>query len=92
MECTLCKTQNVGKTKTFNISVNNHRSDKIDRNVFPEYCHFAKDGHNFDIHGRFTLMEIMKERSKPLEIMEECFNGLKLLRLQPQGLNHRLSL
>ena len=30
MECSLCKTQNVGKTKTFNISVNNHRSDKID--------------------------------------------------------------
>ena len=45
MECSLCKTQNVGKTKTFNISVNNRRSDKIDRNVFPEYCHFAKDGY-----------------------------------------------
>ena len=37
-------------------------------------------------------MEIIKKRSKPLEIMEECFNGLKLLRLQPQGLNHKLSL
>ena len=59
MECTLRKTQSVGKRKTpFNIRLNNHRKDANGNNpkAIPASIHFKQLGHNFN-KKRYALQQ-----------------------------------
>ena len=58
MECTLCKTQYIGKTETsFNIRLNNHRSDVSDPNAIPACRCFTQNNHQFKSYAKFTVIE-----------------------------------
>ena len=58
MECTLCKTQYIGKTETsFNIRLNNHRSDVSDPNAIPACRRFTQNNHQFKSYAKFTVIE-----------------------------------
>ena len=98
MECTLCKTGYVGKTETsFNIRSNNRRSDVTDTNAIPASRHFAQNEHNFNTHAKFTLIETIINRSKPVQIFQECLQKWEnfwfktLDPLQPHRLDHELN-
>ena len=59
MECTLRKTQSVGKRETsFNIRLNNHRKDANGNNpkAIPASIHFKQLGHNFN-KKRYALQQ-----------------------------------
>ena len=95
MECELCPgKQYVGKCETsLNMRINTHRSD-VWRNNGP-FCdkHFRLDGHNFNVHARFTIIEkIEKPPNNKMELraLLEHKEDLWMKRLQtikPDGLN-----
>ena len=64
MECTLCKIQYLGKSKTpLNLRLNNHREDVNNPKAIPA-CHYFKiHGHNFMNNAMFILIEQLIEIS-----------------------------
>ena len=57
--CILCdKNQYIGKSEPpAHLRINTHRHDVSSDNGCPFDKHFAKPGHNFDLHARFVLIE-----------------------------------
>ena len=54
----MCKRQYTGKLKTaFNIRLHNHCKDVYKTNTPKLEQHFRLPGHNFNRHGKFTLIE-----------------------------------
>ena len=67
MECTLCRTQNVGKAeKPLTIGPNNHIPDVSDQNAILTYRHFTQINNKFNNYDKFTLIEIITNRYKPI--------------------------
>ena len=61
LECYICNIQYVGKSKTlFNIRLNNHRKDVQNPNAIPAWKHFNKHDHNFNDHGKFIIIEQLR--------------------------------
>ena len=64
MECTLCKIQYLGKSKTpLNLRLNNHREDVNNPKAIPACHHFKIHGHNFMNNAMFILIEQLIEIS-----------------------------
>ena len=64
MECTICNLQYVGKNETlFNIRLNNHRKDVKDAKVILADKHFQKNGHKFNEHARFTIIDRLTNKT-----------------------------
>ena len=60
MECILCKMQYVGKAETaFNLRLNNHRKDTKKSNSILACKHFQEQGHNFNKHAKFIIIDKM---------------------------------
>ena len=58
MECTLCNKQYLGNAETaFNIRLNNHRKDTKDLNAILTCTHFEQQGHNFNCHTKFIIID-----------------------------------
>ena len=72
MERNLCKMQYVVKAKTtFKIRKNNHRSSSSDANMIRAYHHFAQGNHNFTTLAKFTLIEMITNKNKSIEVMQD---------------------
>ena len=102
LECTLCKLQYVGKSETpFNLRLNNHRKDVKDINnskAIPACTHFRKNGHDFNIHAKFTIIEQLNQiKTKSQDYLKillkqrENFWIKTLDTLTPKGLNQELN-
>ena len=98
MECTPCNKQYVGKAETsFNIRLSKRRKDTKDPNAIVACRHFQKQGHNFNSHSKFIIIDklantfsskdILRERL----IQREDFWIQKIKTLVPYGLNQELS-
>ena len=82
MEFSLCKMKFVGKGKTsFNIHLNDHRSDVSDPHAITACCHFTQPGHDFDIHAKFTLIKTTMDK-----MILTTFDNSQL-----HGINHELN-
>ena len=69
MECTLCKIQYVGKAETsFNVRLNNLREDTKKPNSF---LHFQKQGHSFNQHARFIIIDKLVNLYESKEALRE---------------------
>ena len=99
MECILCKNhQYVGKSEwSMNRRINSHRND-VWRNEGPP-CdkHFQKEGHNFNEHAKFTIIEKIEKYTtdkiylrKLLEHKEDLWM-MRLKTVMPDGLNISLN-
>ena len=71
LKCTKFKIQYVGKAETeINIRLNNHQKDVWKPDAIPTSRHFSGEGHNFNTHAKFILIEqichidIAKEKNK----------------------------
>ena len=72
MECTLCNKQYVGKAETaFNIRLNNHRKDTKNSNAILACRHFQKQGHNFNSHAKFIIIDRQVNTSSSKDILRE---------------------
>ena len=98
MECTLCNKQYVGKAETsFNLRLNNHRKDVKKPDSIMACKHFQKNGHNFNKHAKFIIIDQLTNTTKSKEILtqrlieRENFWIQKLETLYPKGLNMELS-
>ena len=98
MECILCKMQYVGKAETaFNLKLNNHRKDTKKSNSFLTCKHFQEQGHNFNKHAKFIIIDKLvklhgsKEALREMLAIRENFWIQKLKALVPFGLNQELS-
>ena len=98
MECTLCNKRYVGKAKTaINIRLNNHRKHTNDPNVTLAGRHFQQQGHNFNSHAKFIIIDkllntfISKGILLKRLIQGENFWIQKLKTLVPYRLNQELS-
>ena len=96
MECTLCNKKYVGKAETaFNI-FNNHRKDTKDPKTILACRHFQQQGHNFNSHVKFIIIDKLVNTSSSKDIVRECLmqreNWIQTLKtLVPYGLNQELS-
>ena len=73
MEYIICNLQFVNKNKTpFNIRLNNHRKDVKDRKAILADKNFQKNGHSFNEHARFTIIDRLKNTKLDKEILREC--------------------
>ena len=62
LECLKCQIQYVGKSETeFNISLNNHMKDVTRKDSISAANHFYIEGHNFNIHAKFKLIELRNQ-------------------------------
>ena len=98
MECTLCNKQYVGKAETpFNIRSNNLRKDTKNANAILACRHFQEQGHNFNSHAKFIIVDKLVNTSSSKDILRERliqrenFWIQKLKTLVPNGLNQGLS-
>ena len=98
MECVICKKQYIGKSETsFNIRLNNHRSDVSDTKAIPACRHFTNAGHDFNEHAKFILIECINKTDKDKETVQsilkkrENFWIKKLKTLKPNGFNQELN-
>ena len=99
LECTICKTQNVGKSETsFNIRLNNHRKYFKKPNGIEACKHFNNNEHTFSKHGKFIIIEQLRNiNTTPTETLKlrlkerENFWIKKLKTLTPYGLNQELN-
>ena len=97
--CILCKNnQYIGKSEPpAHIRFNGHRHDVHSTKGCPFDKHFAKPGHEFDLHARFVLIEQINDKglSKPeirnlLENREDFWME-RLKTIQPHGQNDHLN-
>ncbi len=95
MECTLCEgKQYVGKCEwTMNRRINSHRNDVWRTEGPPCDKHFQLEGHDFNTHARFTIIEKIerpptdkKELRSLLEKKEDKWMK-RLQTVMPNGLN-----
>ena len=95
LQCTICHIQYVGKSETaFNIRLNNHRNNARNPkdDTIPACKHFHGNGHDFNKHAKFTIIEQIKDFTKTDEerhailLRRENFWILKLKTLTPYGL------
>ena len=98
MKCTLCKFKYVGKSEiSFNLGLNNNRSDIFDRNTIPACRHFVQDKYRFNRHAKFTLIESITNTNKPRKALQELLKRQEnfwikpLETLQPHGMYHELN-
>ena len=49
----------------------NHRSDVSDPNVIPACHYYAQCNHDFNTYPKFTLTEMITNRSKPIEVIQD---------------------
>ena len=98
MESILCKMQYVGKAETaFNVRLHNHRKDTKKPNSILACKHFQEQGHNFNKHAKFIIIDklvnlhVSKEALQEMLVMRENFWIQKLKTLVPFGLNQELS-
>ena len=70
MECAICNLQYVGKNETpLNIRLNNHRKDVKDPKAILADKHFQKNGHRFNEHARFTIIDRLTKTNLDKEIL-----------------------
>ena len=102
MHCTKCNIQYVGKSEpTFEIRLNNHRTDAYNPNanktIIPACKHFHADDHDFNRDAKFTIVETIQDKNLPnkekrsLLLKRENFWILLLKTLKPDGLNISLN-
>ena len=98
MECTLCNKPYVGKADTtFNIRLSNNIKDTKDPNLILAGRHFQQQGHNFNNHSKFIIIDKPVNTSNSKDILRECliqrenFWIQKLKTLVLYGLNQELS-
>ena len=98
MECTVCNKQYAGKAETaFNIRLNNHRKDAKDSSPILACRHFQQQGHNFNCHAKFIIIDKLVNTSRSKDILRERliqrgnFWIQKLKTLVPYGLNQELN-
>ena len=75
--------------------INNHRKDVARKDSAPASNHFDIEGHNFNTHAKFMLIEQLNQTNldkstlrKQLKIRENLWI-LKLEILYPKGLNKK---
>ena len=90
--------QYVGKAETaFNLRVNNHRKNTKKPNSILSCKHFQKQGHNFNKHAKFIIIDKLvnlhgsKEALRKTLVIRGNFWIQKLKILVPFGLNQELS-
>ena len=77
----------------FNIKLNNHRKDTKNPNTILACRHFQQQGHNFNSHAKFIIIDKLfntassKEISRERLTQRENFWIQKLKALVPYGLN-----
>ena len=98
MECILCQVQYVGKAESaFNLRLNNHRKDTKQPNSILACKHFQKQGHNFNKHVKFIIIDKVvnlhgfKEALQEMLVIRENFWIQKLKTLVPFGPNQEFS-
>ena len=98
MECTLCNKQYAGKAETpFNFRLNNHRKDTKNPNAILACRHFERQGHKFNSHTKFIIIDKLVNTSSSKDILcklltqQENFWIQKLKTLVLYGLNQELS-
>ena len=70
MECTLCSKQYIGKTETaLNIRLNNHKKDTKNSNKILAFKHFQQQGHNFNSHTKFIIIDKLVNISSSKDIL-----------------------
>ena len=70
MECCLCeKSQYIEKSEySLNLRINTHRND-VWRTAGPSRDkHFQMSGHNFNARAKFTIIEVVYNKSSSLKI------------------------
>ena len=99
MECIICNLQYVDENETpFSIRLNNHRKDVKDPKAILADKHFWKNGHSFNEHARFMIIDRLKKTNLEKEILRERliqrknFWIQKLETFYPKGLNQELSM
>ena len=97
MECILCKMEHVGKAETaFNLRSNNHRKNTKKPNSILACKHFQEQGHNFNKHAKFIIIDKLvnlqgsKEALREMLVVRENFWIQKLNTLDPFGLSQEL--
>ena len=98
MECILCTMQYVGNAETaFNLGLNNHKKDTKKPNSVLACKHFQDQGHNFNKHVKFIIIDKLinvhgsKEARLEMLVAGGNFWSQKLKLLVPSGLNQEHS-
>ena len=98
LECTICLLQYVGKSEwPMNIRINKHRNDVFRVDGLDVCQHFQENGHNFNKHAKFTIIEELKNQNKPISVMRKLLEQredawiIKLRTLQPDRFNKELN-
>ena len=98
IECILCQMQYVGRAETaFNLRLNNHRKDTKKPNSILACEHFQEQGHNFNKHAKFIIIDKLvnlhgsKEALRKILVIRENFRIQKLKTIVPFGFNQELS-
>ena len=74
MECILCKMQYIGKAETvFNLRLNKHRKDTKKTNSILASKHFQEQGHNFNKHAKFIIIDKRVKLHAPKKHCEKCY-------------------
>ena len=74
LECIICNLQYVRKNETpFNIRLKNYREDVKDPKAILADKYFQKNGHRFNGHTRFTIIDGSTNTNLDKEILRECF-------------------
>ena len=77
MECIICNQQYVGKNETpFNIRLNNHKEDVKDPKTILADKHFQKNGHRFNEHAIFTIIDRLTNTNLDKEVLREHLRKL----------------
>ena len=99
MECIICNLQYVRKSETtFNIRLNHHRKDVKDPEAILADKHFSKNGHRFNEHATFTIINRLKNTNLDKKIFKgTSYSKRKHLdtkseTLCPKGLNQELNM
>ena len=72
LECILCKIQHVGKAETaFNVRLNNHRKDTKKPNSILVCKHFQKQGHKFNKHAKFIIIDKLVNLNGSKEALQQ---------------------
>ena len=99
MECILRKMQYVRKAKAvFNLRLNNYRKDTKKPNSILVCKHFQEQGHNFNKHAKFIIIDKLvnlhgsKEALREMLVIRKNFWIRKLKTLVPFGLSQERSI
>ena len=72
MECILCKMEYVGKVETaFNLRLNNHGKNTKKPNSILACKHFQEEGHNFNKHVKFIIIDKLVNTHGSKETLQE---------------------